>query len=368
MAGAHLSAKKGLIQTVVVGCALVFFPIALHGQSLSGWNLVWSDEFNGTSLDTTKWGLELNEGDPGIGVFTNRPQNLSVSTGCLVLQAQKENYNGKQYTCTQISSKNKASWLYCRVDVRAKLSHGQGLWPAIWMMPQARPYGGWPTCGEVDNMENLGNEPRAIHTTIHFGDTNQAIGYMYNLPASAKSFPDTFHVFTMIWDTGSFAWYIDSVHYTTMNKWSPDNLVYPKPFDQPLFLIFDLAVGGWAGSPDSTTAFPQKMQVDWVRVYQRHGATGLLIPSRTPSQESDICVTASGKVLRFDLKRAAPVSIALYDGAGRKVVSLVNEYRATGKHSLDLASCGVRSGLYLCSMESEGTKTLQKIAVTGSRN
>jgi beta-glucanase (GH16 family) len=292
-------------------------------QSLTGWKLVWSDEFNGTGLDAGKWGLELNEGDPGDGVYTNRAQNLSVADGFLALQAQKENYNGKKFTGTQISTRNKGAWKYCRIDVRAKLPYGQGMWPAIWMMPTApRAYGDWPRSGEIDIMENLGKNTRLDYTTLHYGAGNQSIQGTYTAPAG-QSLSDTFHVYTMIWDSTSFSFTLDSTHtYYSPNKWSPDNVAFPKPFDQPFFLILDLAVGGsWGGSPDSSTVFPQKMLVDWVRVYQRQGA-GSALPSRA-HRESDRSPSLSygGFPRRAWVGDAAGLP-GFFDGLGRKSLPL----------------------------------------------
>jgi beta-glucanase (GH16 family) len=357
----NLFTMKAIIVIAFLSFSPAFSPIALQAQTLTGWNLVWSDEFNGTSLDTAKWGLELNEGNAGSAVFTNRPQNLFVSNGSLVLQARKEAYNGKQYTTTQISSRGKGEWLYCRLDVRAKLASGQGMWPAIWMMPAHQTYGAWPRSGEIDNMEHLGNEPRSIHTTLHHSSTNVGIGYMYNLPAGVKSFADTFHVFTMIWDTGSFKWYIDTINYSTMNKWAPDNVAYPKPFDLAAFLMFDLAVGGWAGTVDSTI-FPKQMLVDWVRVYQRQAPSAVLHPS-TVHAESEASLRVAGNILRYDLKTGARISVGLYDGLGKKVTSLVNEYRPAGRHTLDLAPRRVRSGFYICVFENGTRKELKRIVL-----
>ncbi len=262
---------------IALQASLAFLSRSPAAQPLDGWKLVWSDEFTGSAVDPTKWALELNEGDPGEVVYTNRSQNLSVSDGLLALQAQKENYGGKQFTSTQISTRNKGAWKYCRIDVRAKLPYGQGIWPAIWMMPtQPVAYGSWPRSGEIDIMENLGDNPRLTYTTLHYGAGNQSIQGTYTTPAD-KTLSDDFHVYTMIWDSTSFSFTLDSTHtYYSTNKWSPDNVAFPKPFDQEFFLILDLAVGGsWAGPPDSTTVFPQKMLVDWVRVYQRQSTSAI---------------------------------------------------------------------------------------------
>ena len=142
---------KARVNKAVVGIALACVALLSRSpwaQPLDGWKLVWSDEFNGAGLDSGKWALELKEGDPGAAVYTQRSQNLSVSEGYLALQAQKENYGGKQFTATQISTRNKGAWKYCRIDVRAKLPYGQGMWPAIWMMPTDNTYGAWPASGQ----------------------------------------------------------------------------------------------------------------------------------------------------------------------------------------------------------------------------
>lgn len=277
MAQIRIRVGKAVLAIAMQLCAALFSRSPL-AQSLEGWKLVWSDEFNGAGLDAAKWGLELNEGDPGEAAYTSRAQNLSVSDGMLALQAQKEDYGGKKFTGTQISTRNKGVWKYCRIDVRAKLPYGQGMWPAIWMMPNAPvAYGGWPRSGEIDIMENLGKNTRLTYTTLHFGAGNQSIQGTYTAPAN-QTLSDAFHVYTMIWDSTSFSFTLDSTHtYYSPNKWSPDNVAFPKPFDQPFFLILDLAVGGsWGGSPDSSTVFPQKMLVDWVRVYQRQGSASAL--------------------------------------------------------------------------------------------
>lgn len=313
---------KGRVKKAVVGIAWACGALLSRSpsaQPLDGWKLVWSDEFNGAGLDSGKWALELKEGDPGAAVYTQRPQNLSVSDGYLALQAQKENYGGKQFTATQISTRNKGAWKYCRVDVRAKLPYGQGMWPAIWMMPTApRAYGDWPRSGEIDIMENLGNNTRLTYTTLHYGAGNQSIQGTYTAPAN-QTLSDAFHVYTMIWDSTSFSFTLDSTHtYYSPNKWSPDNVAFPKPFDQPFFLILDLAVGGsWAGPPDSATVFPQKMLVDWVRVYQRQGAASAL-PSGARQESIALPSSAYGRFPRREWDGAASGLPGLFDGLGRR--------------------------------------------------
>jgi len=274
MTYAHSFSKNTAVAKAYMICLLFLFARILQAQPLTGWKLVWSDEFSGAT------------------------------------------YSGKQYTATQISSRNKGSWKYCRIDVRAKLPYGQGIWPAIWMMPQQPvAYGGWPRSGEIDIMENLGDNTRLTYTTLHFGNSNQSVQGKYTVPAN-QTLSDSFHVYTMVWDSGSFSFTLDSVHnYYTTKNWSPDNVSYPKPFDQPFFLMFDLAVGGsWGGLPDSTTVFPQKFLIDWVRVYQRQPAS-LAQPAKPVG-------AGSGLSVRSIANRHAIVIHS--QDRGRKIVRLIN--------------------------------------------
>jgi beta-glucanase (GH16 family) len=341
---------------------IMLITASADAQPLSGWSLVWSDEFNGTSLDASKWQLELNEGDHGMTSYTNRQQNLFVSDGYLALQAQKENYNGKPYTSTQISSRNKGSWKYGRFDIRAKLPYGRGMWPAIWMMPNNPAYGGWPRSGEIDIMENLGDNTRLLYSTLHYSTTNQMSQGTYTTPAN-QSLSDSFHVYTMIWDVDSFSFYLDSVNnYWNCGKWSPDNVAFPKPFDQSFFMMFDLAIGGsWGGPPDNSTIFPQKMLVDWIRVYKRQDAAEKKeITDRRGSTSST--VRPSGKWIALNLKTRALIDFSLYDMAGRETVSLADGIHAEGHIRFSIPASLAR-GLYIWKLETGGTTISGKIAV-----
>jgi len=329
----------------------LFLAASAVAQPLDGWKLLWSDEFNDTSLDGSKWQLELNEGDHGMSAYTNRPQNLYVADGCLVLQAQKENYSGKSYTSTQVSSRNKGHWKYGRFDIRAKLPYGKGMWPAIWMMPNNPAYGGWPRSGEIDIMENLGDSK--LYATLHYGTTNAMSQGIYTTPAG-QSPSDTFHVYTMIWDTNSFAFYIDSVHnFWNCDTWSPNNTTYPKPFDQTFFMMFDLAIGGsWGGPPDNSTVFPQKMLVDWIRVYQRQNPVEIRQPAVNHSP-MDYSLTVTKKWVELNLKTGTPVSLTLYDLAGREVVRLTDGRRA-GERIRFPVSATLTHGSYLWKLATAG--------------
>ncbi len=248
--------------------------------NIPGWELVWNDEFDKGAIDLSKWEHEVNArggGNNELQYYTARPQNSYIDDGKLVINAIKETYTGpegtREYTSGRIRTLNKGDWLYGRFDIRAKLPRGQGIWPAIWMLPTDWEYGGWAASGEIDIMELLGHEPRIVYGTLHYGGewpNNVHTGTSYTLPSSAGTFSDDFHLFTLEWDTTEFRWYVDGIYYQTQNTWHSSNGSYPAPFDKRFHLLLNVAVGGnWPGNPDSTTSFPQVMEIDYVRVYQK---------------------------------------------------------------------------------------------------
>ena len=233
---------------------------------IPGWDLVWNDEFGGDKIDQTKWSHEVN-GDGGgnneLQYYTSRAENSYIENGNLIISARKENYIGKNYTSARMRTLKKGDWTFGRFDVRAKLPFGKGIWPAFWMLPSDWEYGGWPLSGEIDIMEQLGHEPNKIYGTIHFGPewpNNQHIGgnYLYQ----KGSLITGFHVYSVVWDSTGFKWFIDDVQYFSVQK--------SKPFDKRFHILLNMAVGGnWPGSPNELTYFPQFLTVDYVRVYSK---------------------------------------------------------------------------------------------------
>jgi beta-glucanase (GH16 family) len=235
------------------------------------WQLVWSDEFNGTNLDTTKWAFDLGGGGWGnneLENYTSRTNNARIENGQLVIEARQESYGGNNYTSARLLTKGKWSWTYGRIEARIKIPRGQGLWPAFWMLGANIGSAGWPTCGEIDIMENIGREPAIVHGTVHgpgYSGGN-GIGGPDSLPGSA-AFADDFHVYAVEWTTNQIKWFVDGHQYFMV---TPANLPNGTTwvFTQPQFVLLNVAVGGsWPGNPDGTTTFPQRMTVDYVRVY-----------------------------------------------------------------------------------------------------
>jgi beta-glucanase (GH16 family) len=248
-----------------------------------GWKLVWSDEFNapdGSSVDRSKWVLETGSGVWGneeLEYYTDRPANVFVREGNLVIRALNEKYppsdpkdpKARDYTSGRLKTFGKFSQTYGRFEARIKVPFGQGMWPAFWMLGDDIDKAGWPACGEIDIMENIGKEPSVIHGSIHGPGYigNVGIEAPFTLPGGQR-FADDFHVFAVEWTPDSIAFFVDQTMYVKRTR---DDLRpgWKWVFDKPFFLILNLAVGGdWPGAPDSSTHFPQEMLVDYVRVYE----------------------------------------------------------------------------------------------------
>jgi Glycosyl hydrolases family 16 len=247
------------------------------GGTLSGWTLAWSDEFDGakgTAVDTSKWNM-INKGD-GFGnneleFYTNRTDNAAMDgNGDLVITAKQESYMGRNYTSARLESSGKFQRQFGRFEARIKVPKGQGLWPAFWLLGNDIGSAGWPTCGEIDIMENVGKEPSTIHGSMHgpgYSGGNP-LGAAYMLPNGGK-FADDFHVFAIEWEMNVVRFYVDDNLYETRTPADvPSGAKWV--YDHPFYIILNVAVGGsWPGSPDSATMFPQTMLVDYVRVYGR---------------------------------------------------------------------------------------------------
>lgn len=243
-----------------------------------GWKLVWNDEFDGSSINMQKWEHEVNAeggGNNELQYYTSRIENSFIENGNLVIQALKENFTGpegsRNYTSARLRTKNKGDWKYGRFDIKAKLPYGKGIWPAIWMLPTDWSYGRWAASGEIDIMELLGHEPNKVYGTLHYGGeypNNVHSGTSFTLPVG--NFAADYHLFTLEWEPTAFRWFVDGVLYQTQTQWHTTKAPYPAPFDKRFHLLLNVAVGGnWPGNPDSTTPFPQKMIIDYVRVFQK---------------------------------------------------------------------------------------------------
>ncbi len=235
--------------------------------SYAGMQLVWNDEFNDSQINESNWTYETGAGGWGNNEWQfYRRENARTEGGTLVIEARKESWQGSSYTSARLVTKNKKSFQYARIDIRALLPEGQGIWPALWMLGNNLSAVGWPACGETDIMEMIGGSGRekTVYGTIHWDDNGHVqAGGQYSLPSG--TFADKYHVFTLIWDATSMKWFVDDIPYKTITI-TPDHMT---EFHQPGFFIFNVAVGGnWPGYPDAGTSFPQRMKVDYIRVFQ----------------------------------------------------------------------------------------------------
>lgn len=262
--------------------SMIYTANAQEVEEGSEWELVFSDEFDGTEINMDNWSFDHPENGRYNGeIQSYTDQNAWVKDGNLIIEARKEQVtepNGDtfDYTSSKLITQGKQKWTYGKFEIRAKMPTGQGMWPAIWMMPEDEPfYGTWPVGGEIDIMEMLGHEPDRVHGNIHYGDPKGESPGTYILD-NGESFADDYHLYTLEWEPGEIRWYIDGELYNTANDWhskapgNADEFAYPAPFDQDFFLILNISVGGgWPGNPDETTPLPQQMAVDYVRVYQK---------------------------------------------------------------------------------------------------
>jgi beta-glucanase (GH16 family) len=257
---------------------LLISSIAFSQIFAQGYKLVWSDEFNDTTLDLSKWSYETGNnsgwGNSESEYYTSRASNCNVKNGLLNITAVKESYYGYNYTSARIKTQGKFSVKYGKIEARMKLPYGNGIWPAFWMLGDNISTAGWPQCGENDIMEMIGGtgtgntgsklSDATIYGTVHWY-TNQHASAGGNYSLSSGKFADDFHVIGVVWTPKLIQFYVDGTTYYTIDISSSALSAFQNKF----FIILNLAVGGqWPGYPNSSTVFPQSYQVDYVRVYQ----------------------------------------------------------------------------------------------------
>ena len=231
-----------------------------------GMALIWSDEFDGTTINLDNW--KYNEGGGGWGnneleTYTSSSENSFVQDGKLHIVATKT--GSSTYRSARMISQGKQEFTYGRIDIRAKMPYGQGIWPALWMLGANISSVSWPKCGEIDIMEYLGHDTQRIYGTLHYDQSGHAYKGSSSLLTNGEGYDDKYHVFTIIWQDNSIKWYVD---YKRFFEATPNTVDFTA-FNLPQFFIMNVAVGGnWPGNPDATTVFPQTMLVDYVRVFQ----------------------------------------------------------------------------------------------------
>lgn len=239
----------------------------------AGYTLVWNDEFDGNELDPNNWNFEIGTGNSGWGnneLQYYLKENTKLKNGYLTIEAKRQAVESSLYTSSRITTQGKKSFKYGRIDIRAAMPKGQGLWPALWMLGDNIGTAGWPYCGEIDIMEMVGGtaagkSDRVTHGTLHWDNNGSYASFGGKTTTTKTNLNEEFHVYSIEWNQNSIKWFLDDRHFHTIEI-SPAAM---SEFHQTFFFIMNVAVGGrWPGSPDETTHFSQKMHVDYVRVFQ----------------------------------------------------------------------------------------------------
>jgi beta-glucanase (GH16 family) len=239
-----------------------------------GWNFettaAWSDEFDGTSVNTSKWTFETGGGGWGNNELQNYTSgnNASISGGNLIIEARRETSGGREYSSTRMISRDKGDWLYGRFEVRAKLPGGRGTWPAIWMLASENSYGTWPASGEIDIMEHVGYQPNNVHFSVHTSAYNHTRNTQRSTSKMVPTALTNFHTYRCDWTPFAVRGFIDGVQYF---EFTNENKSFAEwPFNKKFFMILNIAVGGnWGGAQGvDNTIFPTRMEVDYVRYFK----------------------------------------------------------------------------------------------------
>ena len=245
---------------------------------IDGWNIVWQDEFDRDSLDLIKWSHETGGhgwGNNELQYYTDSDSNSYVENGNLVLKAEVvpqgigSSRGLRYYSSARLRTYGKGDWKYGRIEVKAKVASGQGIWPAIWMLPTDWLFGGWPSSGEIDIMEHVGYDLGVVHGSVHTEAYNHKINTQRSSARKIANVDTEFHVYSIIWDKDKISFFIDDVQYFLFENDQQGNYK-TWPFDQRFHLLINIAVGGdWPGNPNNSTNFPRTMLIDYVRVYEK---------------------------------------------------------------------------------------------------
>lgn len=260
---------------IALGCVKEKDPDFVRVKPDFSKTLVWSDEFDYSGLPSdSKWSYDTANNEGGWGnnekqFYTKaRLKNAEVKDGILRITAIKEEYKGFHYTSARLITKGKGDWLYGRMEIRAKLPDGRGMWPAIWMLSTDWSYGGWPASGEIDIMENVGYDPYVILASAHTEKYNHLLGTHKSGKIYILTCYSDFHVYALEWGVNDYRVYVDDSLYFTFRNEGSGYKVWP--FDKRFHLLLNVAVGGnWGGAQGiDDSVFPRTMEVDYVRVYQ----------------------------------------------------------------------------------------------------
>ena len=321
-------------------------------------DLVWSDEFDEDGRpNASNWYYETGGhgwGNQELQFYTAaRSKNARVEDGSLIIEAHQESFSGSGYTSTRLLSRQE--WTYGRFEASAILPSGRGTWPAIWMLPDLGQYGGWPRAGEIDIMEHVGFDPDRVHFTVHTEAYNHSRGTQKGASITVPTARSEFNIYAVEWTPSEIRSYVNDTHYFTFRN---ERLTNPQaddqhwPFDHPFHFIFNIAVGGtWGGQQGiDPNIWPQRMQVDYVRVYSCAGVVSVEseeLPESVGLDQNYPNPFNPETTIRYALPQAGNVRLAVYDVVGREVAVLVDGVRVQGTHTEIFEAQGLPTGMYV---------------------
>jgi len=312
-----------------------------------GYSLVWSDEFNSPSINTANWqyetgdgtdyGLPAGWGNNELQLYTNSTENSGIvndeGLSVLYLRALSDGSGG--FTSAKMTTKNLFSMRFGRIDIKAKMPKGQGIWAALWMLGSNRDQIDWPGCGEIDIAEVLGSEPEKVYSTLHYTDSEHTHGEIQeSYVLSNATFNDAYHIFSLDWTPENLTFNVDGVEISEVPVAGD-----MKEFLRSFYLVLNVAVGGnWPGSPDNTTTFPQTMYVDYIRVFKKNDFTAPEAPALDIDEETigqNIEPSIALHAIKDGFTDFGNASVVVYGGGGEPVVG-VSELAVNGDSSLVL--------------------------------
>lgn len=251
--------------SIILSSSLSTINASANADISKDWTLTWSDEFEGENINTSNWTYDIDGhgwGNNELQYYTDRYENARIENGNLLIEARKESYNGSEYTSARLKTEGLQNFTYGKIEARIKLPEGQGLWPAFWMLGSNMASVQWPDCGELDIMEHI-NTDENIWGTIHWkSDSIQSYGGKMQIDVTE------YHDYSVEWSPNYIRWFVDDTKFEEYDI--TNNINGTTPFHKPFFIVLNLAVGGnWPKNPDSSTEFPAKMYVDYVRVYNK---------------------------------------------------------------------------------------------------
>ncbi|MCX7876698.1 MAG: family 16 glycosylhydrolase [Melioribacteraceae bacterium] len=332
---------------------ILFITIIIYSNIFSqSWKLIWSDEFDGPTINSSFWTFEIGTGTNGWGnnelqYYTSRTENAKIENGMLVITAHQEPYSGRNYTSARMKTQGKKSFKYGKIEAKMKLPVGKGSWPAFWMLGDNITFVGWPKCGEIDIMEHVNNDP-AVYGTIHY-DNNGHVSRGGNKNVDVTDF----HLYSIEWDANTIKWFVDGVQYYSV--FIVNGINSTEEFHNPFFIILNLAIGGnWPGSPDGTMQFPIYMYVDYVRVYELTTNIEKIkneIPNEIKLEQNFPNPFNPTTNIKFSIPNDALTKLTIYDLLGNEVEVLVNNFLTAGNYNYNFNTKDLTSGIYFYKLQ-----------------